>query len=355
MIAERIGDIFDSPPNSVLIHACNTKGSWGKGVAAAFKKYVHAPAPTTLLSTYSPSAFQTYNHHCTSPASPTISLSTHQKSLLGTTLLIPPFPISPTPKHFSKPTPAEHEKKFWIACLFTSIGYGKTTDPPSAILNATERAIQDLYRQIHSETDKQKDLHALKTSHHAAVVRGEEHGNKDLDIETLSTAIHSKEKTIGGEMRGIYSVRINSGLFGVPWRDTKGVLKRGGIDIVVVRRKGEGSDDEEDSGSISSFGEAVDGGDGEKNTAEDEKDQKMEAMKVDGVENSPLGEKSDGVNGNTSKVTEKKQAADTAAAAENGKKKGVKRKHTLVLDEEKDKSKRQGGRQTKLRFGKREG
>ncbi|KAL8801807.1 MAG: hypothetical protein Q9182_004214 [Xanthomendoza sp. 2 TL-2023] len=336
MIAERIGDIFDSPPNSVLIHACNTKGSWGKGVAAAFKKY-------------SPSAFQTYNHHCTCPPSPTTSLSTHQNSLLGTTLLIPPFPTSPNPKPSPKPTSAEHKKKFWIACLFTSAGYGKATDPPSAILNATERAIQDLSRQIYSQTNKRKDPHALKPSYEPAVDRGEEHDNKDLNTETLPTAIPSKENAIAGEMRGNYSVRINSGLFGVPWRDTKGVLKRGDIDIVVVRRKGEGSDDEEDSGSISSFGEADEGGDGEKMSAEREKDREME-----GTESS-VNKYSDDAGGNESKATEEKQVADTAAAVGNGEKRGVKRKNVLMLDDEKGKSKRQGGRQTKLRFSKKEG
>ncbi|KAF8195532.1 hypothetical protein BJ912DRAFT_1056765 [Pholiota molesta] len=78
------GDLFLAPPNSILVHACNTQGSWGAGIALAFK--------------------------------------------LGTCLLIPGD---------------VHD----IACLFTSRAYGKRKDTPEEILAATQGAVQDLLKQ----------------------------------------------------------------------------------------------------------------------------------------------------------------------------------------------------------------
>ncbi|KAL9004446.1 MAG: hypothetical protein Q9188_002745 [Gyalolechia gomerana] len=182
IIEERVGDIFDSPPHSILIHACNTAGSWGKGVAAAFKKY-------------SPSAYQVQNLHCKRPSSPSTPLPTHQRNLVGTCLLLPPF----FPAQKTKPTDAQLEKQFWIACLFTSRGYGKNTDTAEDILDATKRAVEDLGRQIREYKE--------------SFERGE----------------------VKDEMGGCVGVRINSGLFGVEWERTKEVLEGGGVDMLVLR------------------------------------------------------------------------------------------------------------------------
>ncbi|KAK0244570.1 hypothetical protein EDD85DRAFT_808667 [Armillaria nabsnona] len=71
-------DIFSTPENSILVHACNTKGSWGAGIALAFRERY-------------PEAFTVYNQHCEEEGSAT----------LGTYLLI---------------SSGRHD----IACLFTS-------------------------------------------------------------------------------------------------------------------------------------------------------------------------------------------------------------------------------------------
>ncbi|KAL8753710.1 MAG: hypothetical protein Q9199_004854 [Rusavskia elegans] len=276
-ITERVGDIFDSPPNSILIHACNTKGSWGAGVAAAFKKY-------------SPAAFHHQRTHCTTPSSPTTSQAIHQKSLVGTCLLIPPFPIiktqsgkpSPPP---SKPTPQQEEKKFWIACLFTSSGYGKNVDTPSAILRATESAVGDLGRQIKG----------------------------------------GKEE--GAQMGECYSVRINSGLFGVPWRDTKRFLRKGGVDMVVVR-----PDSQKD--------EVVDSdAEGEVEVEEAQLESNSGVRGVDGASDSKEEKVAQGG---------KPGAEKTDKANVN---KGLKRKNAEDGRDEEDRKKGGGGRQTKLNFG----
>lgn len=99
------GDIFSAPPGSILLHACNTLGSWGAGIAAAFKERY-------------PQQFSQYHAHC----------KAHGESLLGTCMLI---------------KGQEHD----IACLFTSKAYGKRVDKPPSILTATRAAVQDLMKQ----------------------------------------------------------------------------------------------------------------------------------------------------------------------------------------------------------------
>ena len=127
-----------------------------------------------------PVAYQTYTSHCKTPP-PKTTLKDHQRGLVGTCLLIPPS--------FDPPGSAPHH----IACLFTSLDYGKRVDPPDAILINTTFALRDLESQI-------------------TVLKG--------------------EKGWQGE---VWAVRINSGKFGVPWEKSREVLERGGLDIAVVR------------------------------------------------------------------------------------------------------------------------
>ena len=165
-ITETTGDIFTAPPHSILIHACNARGSWGAGVALAFK-------------TRYPAAYKLYHTHCNTPP-PGTSISAHQASLPGTCLLIPPYEAKGKAEH-------------WIACLFTSLGYGRGVSKEAVILENTRGAVRDLGEQVQG-------------------CRG-------------------RGETVG-ECR---AVRINSGKFGVRWEKTKGVLEEGGVDIRVVR------------------------------------------------------------------------------------------------------------------------
>jgi ADP-ribose 1''-phosphate phosphatase len=106
------GDLFANAPDcSVLVHACNTQGVWGSGIAAAFKqKY--------------PAAYQIYHDTCVEKGD----------ELLGTCLLIPA---------------GERD----IACLFTSKRFGKNTDAKAMILESTRTAVRDLMRQT-QDSDK---------------------------------------------------------------------------------------------------------------------------------------------------------------------------------------------------------
>lgn len=101
------GDLFSAPHNAILVHACNTRGSWGAGIALAFKNQY-------------PAQYETYQTHC----------KLYGPSLIGSCLLLPG-------------TSGAHS----IACLFTSRAYGKHKDSPQDILIATRAALGDLLDQ----------------------------------------------------------------------------------------------------------------------------------------------------------------------------------------------------------------
>jgi ADP-ribose 1''-phosphate phosphatase len=162
--------LFLSPPQTLLCHATNAQGSWGAGIALAFKKSY-------------PSAFKIYASHCSKWSG---------TSLLGTTLLIPPQNKSPSK--------AEREAQHWVACLFTSEKKGKGKGSRESVLEATGEAIEDLVRKVRGVN------------------------------ETADEKV--KAKSGSGEEDRIAEVRvckINSGLFGVPWEATSEVIE--GVEI----------------------------------------------------------------------------------------------------------------------------
>jgi ADP-ribose 1''-phosphate phosphatase len=113
-IIESTGDLFASPENTILLHACNCIGSWGGGIATVFKKMY-------------PQAFLSYKAHCDSH---TID------ELIGTAYLIPPSETKPgTQKH-------------WIGCLFTSRKYGRAKDKKEDILKNTAHAMSHLMQLL---------------------------------------------------------------------------------------------------------------------------------------------------------------------------------------------------------------
>jgi len=190
-ITESTGDIFAAPQNSVLIHACNCGGVWGSGVALEFKKRY-------------PQAFEVYHEECNTPSS-----EFHQKSLLGTALLIPP-----QDEDLTTTTDEGH----WIACLFTSVDYGKRVSSELIILESTKKAMADL----------QKKMKFWKA-------KGQEFGD-------------------------LWAVRINSGKFGVPWDRTKRILEQCGVDVKVVSPAGQNIglvDEGKQDGERTSKGEKI--------------------------------------------------------------------------------------------------
>lgn len=120
-ITEEKGDIFASPKDAILIHACNCEDRWGAGIALAFKKHY-------------PKAYELYHQHCE-------MYKPDQGRLRGTALLIPPV---------------DGGRGHHIGCLFTSFRVGVRKDSQKQILENTRRAMEDLLRQVgdltHSQT-----------------------------------------------------------------------------------------------------------------------------------------------------------------------------------------------------------
>ncbi|KAL0256408.1 ADP-ribose 1''-phosphate phosphatase [Diplodia seriata] len=125
-VEEVFGDIFDAPPNAVLIHACNCIGDWGAGIAAAFKKHY-------------PSAHKAHQDFC--------KKGRNGKATTATAQLISPVDAQPC--------------RHYVGCLFTSVYFGKKRDSPKVILENTGPAMENLLRQI-AEESKVKDITELR-------------------------------------------------------------------------------------------------------------------------------------------------------------------------------------------------
>ena len=122
-ITDRTGDLFAAPANTLLIHACNTVGSWGGGIALAFRNLY-------------PAEFRVYRAHC--------ARSTPNQ-LVGTALLIAPQRAS-----LNGSGGGGH----YIGCLFTSRRFGAARDPPDRILRATGPAMRHLMRLVAEEEER---------------------------------------------------------------------------------------------------------------------------------------------------------------------------------------------------------
>jgi len=103
-------------------------------------------------------------------------------ALIGRTLLVPP-----------QPADIGGGRRHWVACLFTSLGYGKAVDPPEKVLANTTSALVDLRGQVR----------ALET--------------------TAAAGEASSVLPLPGEW---HSAMINSVRFKVPWEETVAVIER---------------------------------------------------------------------------------------------------------------------------------
>ncbi|KKK18341.1 hypothetical protein P175DRAFT_0499367 [Aspergillus ochraceoroseus IBT 24754] len=185
-IREIEGDLFDAPNGAALIHACNCQGSWGKGIALAFRnKY--------------PTAFAIYRSFCQNHArniqDQDVSPRTGRKIQLpeGRALIIPPQ---------AQDYDEQGSKKHWIVCLFTSRGYGRNVSSAEVILENTELAVADMKKQLQELSESPA-------------------GEYDIAVD------------------GLWSCRFNAGLFGVDWSLSRQVLEDSGLEVTVVRPPGE--------------------------------------------------------------------------------------------------------------------
>lgn len=115
IVKEVVGNIFESPSPSILIHSCNVLGNWGAGVAAEFAKRY-------------PIARKEYYEHCWK--------NRDSRDIRGTCLLIEPRDT----------LYGEH----YVACLFVSRGFGRDKDGRQQIIENTRSALGDLEHQVES-------------------------------------------------------------------------------------------------------------------------------------------------------------------------------------------------------------
>lgn len=110
MIVDVQGNLFDAEKGSLLVHACNTEGVWGAGVAAQFARIY-------------PQYLKAYEAHC----------QAYGKNLLGKCLIL-------------------EGKYHKVGCLFTSSGFGRKLLTQDEILSNTRKSLLDLLNQVpHTE------------------------------------------------------------------------------------------------------------------------------------------------------------------------------------------------------------
>jgi ADP-ribose 1''-phosphate phosphatase len=111
MIEEVKGNLFDAPKGALIVHACNTQGVWGAGIASHFARLY-------------PDYYKAYAGKCT----------VYGNHLLGTAFIM---------------TGKYHR----VGCLFTSTGYGSKALYREDILNATRDSLLDMFTQISEDEE----------------------------------------------------------------------------------------------------------------------------------------------------------------------------------------------------------
>lgn len=128
-----------------------------------------------LISQF-PQAFKDYEDYCKDVTA--LDLDARRQSLVGTCII--------TAVAYSELPPTS---RIYIASLITSLDYGKNVDAPVDILENTRKAFQSLGDEI-----------------------------AQINADNFTNGIDPIDK--------VRTVRLNSGLFKVPWEETKAVLEK---------------------------------------------------------------------------------------------------------------------------------
>lgn len=123
------GNMFaDAPKGCVLVHACNTQGHWGAGIAKTFRELY-------------PKAYAAHHKFCKKDHSKSQPVQTGTAQLLA---------------------PCDDDSEHWIGCVFTSAKYGKGKDKPDQIVKNTEKSMRMLLQMISQVDDKISKIRMCK-------------------------------------------------------------------------------------------------------------------------------------------------------------------------------------------------
>lgn len=113
MITTKKMSLFDAPEDSIIIHACNSQGVWGSGIAKAFKERY-------------PFSFSEY-------ADVTRCFNNERGTACGTGFM----------------SSAHVDEAHWVGWITTSHNYGPLKDSPELIKINTTLALHDLCKYIY--------------------------------------------------------------------------------------------------------------------------------------------------------------------------------------------------------------
>lgn len=150
MVITKKMSLFDAPKESIIIHACNSQGVWGSGIAKAF--YDNYPL-----------SYQDYHKFCT--------IAVKERGTACGRAQLSTFPeIEP----------------HWVGWIVTSHNYGAGKDLPDLIKINTTLALAELCKKIYmahpSEDHKQIDVYSNKFNSGLFAVKWED---SELILKTV--------------------------------------------------------------------------------------------------------------------------------------------------------------------------
>lgn len=121
MVIHKKMSLFDAPEDAIIIHACNSQGVWGSGIAKPFKENY-------------PGSFVDYNRFC-------ISWNKTRGTACG----------------LADMATLHEDEKHWVGWIVTSHNYADLKDSPEVIKINTTLALQELCKKLYQahSIDKQ--------------------------------------------------------------------------------------------------------------------------------------------------------------------------------------------------------
>lgn len=120
MVTVKNISLFDAPDESVIVHACNSQGVWGSGIAKTFKeKYPHS--------------YLDYNNFC--------MVANQERGTACGRASLSSF-------HTSEP--------HWVGWIVTSHNYGPLKDKPELIKIYTTLALKELCQKIYTAHSREE-------------------------------------------------------------------------------------------------------------------------------------------------------------------------------------------------------